>query len=181
LATRYEHTHIIAGSGHGKTQLLLHQIVTEDLPAVERGERSVIVIDSQGDMLRDLLRLAELSPARRSLSERLVYIDPTDIEYPPCLNLFDFGLDRLSGYAPVERERLLNKVLASALLCVDYSGLLFQNCLILKSPLVWLVGSRSSSATYHQNNRTGFISRMPAPVALRIVGGSGRMAASRIY
>jgi hypothetical protein len=37
-----------------------------------------------------------------------VYIDPTDIEYPPCLNLFDFGLDRLSGYAPVERQKLLN-------------------------------------------------------------------------
>jgi len=31
LEPRLEHTHIVAGSGHGKTQLLQHLIVTHDL------------------------------------------------------------------------------------------------------------------------------------------------------
>src|SRR3954452_22988370 len=31
LEPRLEHTHIVAGSGHGKTQLLQHMIITHDL------------------------------------------------------------------------------------------------------------------------------------------------------
>jgi hypothetical protein len=34
-----------------------------------------------------------------------VLIDPNDIEHPPCLNLFDFGLERLQSYSVLERER----------------------------------------------------------------------------
>jgi hypothetical protein len=37
-----------------------------------------------------------------------VLIDPEDIENPPCLNLFDFGLDRAKDYSPKERETLIN-------------------------------------------------------------------------
>jgi hypothetical protein len=48
LPIRFEHMHVIAGSGHGKTQLLQHLIATDDLPAVACGERSLIVLDSQG-------------------------------------------------------------------------------------------------------------------------------------
>ncbi|WP_202621661.1 hypothetical protein, partial [Mycobacterium tuberculosis] len=65
FASRFEHTHILGGSGHGK-----------------------------------------------SLADKLVLIDPNDIAYPPCLNLFDFGLDRLDRYSPVEREKLLNGAIA---------------------------------------------------------------------
>ena len=108
LPIRFEHMHVIAGSGHGKTQLLQHLIATDDLPAVARGERSLIVLDSQGDMLRNILHLEEFSPLRRNLSDRLIYIDPTDILHPPCLNLFDFGLDRLKGYSLLEEEKLIN-------------------------------------------------------------------------
>jgi hypothetical protein len=43
---------------------------------------------------------------------RIVLIDPNDIAYPPCLNLFDFGLDRLTRYDPVEREKLINGAIA---------------------------------------------------------------------
>ena len=46
------------------------------------------------------------------LSERLVLIDPTDIDNPPALNLFDFGLERLTRYSPMEREKLLNGAIA---------------------------------------------------------------------
>jgi hypothetical protein len=41
-----------------------------------------------------------------------VLIDPNDIEYPPCLNLFDFGLERAAKYSPVEREKLINGAIA---------------------------------------------------------------------
>jgi hypothetical protein len=113
LDTRLEHTHVVAGSGHGKTQLLQHMIITHDLAEVAKGHRSLIVMDSQGDLLGNILHLAEFSPRIfGGLSERLVYIDPTDILNPPCLNLFDFGLSRLKNYNPLEREELINGTLS---------------------------------------------------------------------
>jgi hypothetical protein len=112
LAARFEHTHILGGSGHGKTQLL-QGLLLHDLKRLSQGQGSVVVIDSQGDMIRTLLGLAELSPLRKGgLSERLVLIDPNDIEHPPCLNLFDFGLERLNRYGAVEREKLTNGAIA---------------------------------------------------------------------
>jgi Type IV secretion-system coupling protein DNA-binding domain len=108
LDVRFEHTYVIGGSGHGKTQLLQHLIATEDLPAVLRGERSLIVIDSQGDMLEKILRLAAFSPDRDELSERLIYLNPADVLHPPALNLFDFGRSRLNRYSPAEREKFVN-------------------------------------------------------------------------
>jgi hypothetical protein len=47
-----------------------------------------------------------------TLSERLVVIDPNDIDNPPALNLFDFGLERLTRYSALEREKLLNGAIA---------------------------------------------------------------------
>lgn len=101
---RFEHTHILGGSGHGKTQLLLH-LIHHDLTR-EDGP-GLIVIDSQGDLIRTLSRL-ELFEPRSALAGRLVLIDPTDIEYPFALSLFDVPRDRLAEYSPAERERLLN-------------------------------------------------------------------------
>src|ERR1700722_13677520 len=46
-----------------------------------------------------------------SLAERLVLIDPSDVEFPAALNLFDAHLDRLKTYRPVDRERVLNGVI----------------------------------------------------------------------
>jgi hypothetical protein len=109
---RFEHTHIIGGSGHGKTQLLQHMIL-DDLKKLTEGKGSIVVIDSQGDMIRTITHLAEFSPSHpQSLADRLVLIDPNDIEHPPCLNLFDFGLDRLGTHSPVEREKLINGAIA---------------------------------------------------------------------
>ena len=48
-------------------------------------------IDSQGDMIGKLRNLAIVA----DFAERVVIIDPTDIAYPPALNLFDFGLTEL--------------------------------------------------------------------------------------
>jgi hypothetical protein len=60
---RFEHTLITSGSGWGKTQLL-QQMILQDLPEVKRGYRSVVVMDSQGDMIRKITRLKELAPVK---------------------------------------------------------------------------------------------------------------------
>ena len=101
--TRFEHMHIVGGSGHGKTQLL-QQLILADLHKVREGKRSVIVIDSQGDLIRKIQNLAILE----EISDRVVIIDPREIATPPALNFFDLGLDRIAHYTPLEQEMLLN-------------------------------------------------------------------------
>ena len=103
-ATRFEHTHIVAGSGHGKTQTLQFMIA-RDLEEVATGEKSVVVIDSQGDLIRNILAARTVDP------DRIILIDPEDIAYPVCLNLFSVGQERLSGYEALERERLTNSII----------------------------------------------------------------------
>lgn len=107
--SRFEHHHIIAGSGHGKTQTLQY-LIASDIEAVRRGHRSVVVLDSQGDLINNISNLSVFAPGGE-LHDRVVVIDPTDVEFPVSLNLFDVGQDRLAGYAPLERERLTNSIL----------------------------------------------------------------------
>ncbi len=107
--TRFEHMHIVAGSGHGKTQTLQH-LILRDLEKVEKGDASIIVIDSQSDLINTIAGLQAFAPGE-PLADRLVIIDPTDIEWPVALNLFDAGLERLDQYAPLDRERLTNSIL----------------------------------------------------------------------
>ena len=106
---RFEHHHIVAGSGHGKTQTLQY-LVARDLEAMLEGDRSIIVLDSQGDLIRTVASLKVFAPGQ-PLHDRIVIIDPSDVEWPVSLNLFDVGMERLSGYAPLERERLTNSIL----------------------------------------------------------------------
>lgn len=101
---RFEHMHIVAGSGHGKTQTLQY-FIARDLEAVARGDKSVVVIDSQGDLINTILKAKTLPP------ERIVLIDPEDIQYPVSLNLFSVGQNRLESYDPLERERLTNSII----------------------------------------------------------------------
>jgi len=107
--TRFEHHHIVAGSGHGKTQTLQH-LILRDLEAVERGEASIVVIDSQSDLINNIAGLDIFAPGE-PLTDRLVLVDPTDIEWPVALNLFDVGLERLDQYSQLDRERLTNSIL----------------------------------------------------------------------
>jgi hypothetical protein len=109
LAARFEHHHIVAGSGHGKTQTLQF-LIAKDLEAVAAGKRSIVVIDSQGDLIGNISKLAEFAP-NGPLHDRVVIIDPTDVEWPVSLNLFDVGIERMQGYPPLERERLINSIL----------------------------------------------------------------------
>jgi len=102
---RFEHTHIVGGTGHGKTQLMQF-LIHHDIVRAQEDGRSIVVIDSQGDLINAISKLGYFSDP--ALAERFVLVDPNDIEHPVCLNMFDFNRDRLSGYAPVDREKILN-------------------------------------------------------------------------
>lgn len=103
---RFEHQWIVAGSGHGKTQTLQY-LIADDIPKVIAGEASIVVIDSQGDLIRNVAGLQVFA----AHPDRLCLIDPTDVEYPVALNLFDVGLDRINRYSLLDRERLINGIL----------------------------------------------------------------------
>lgn len=70
---RTEHMHIVAGSGQGKTQLI-QGLVLDDLD----NNCSIVVIDSQGDLVR---KLATVVP-----EDRMILVDPEHC--PPALNIF---------------------------------------------------------------------------------------------
>lgn len=109
-AARFEHAHILGGTGHGKTQLLQY-LIAHDLHVEEEDAPSVIVIDSQGDLIRTIVQLAIFDPgAAPGMAERLVLIDPNDIEYPTALNMFAVDQERIDGYELADRERVLNSV-----------------------------------------------------------------------
>jgi hypothetical protein len=101
--SRFEHMHILAGTGHGKTQTIQH-LLTADIDRVMRGEASIVVMDSQGDLIRTISNLKVFADH----PERLCLVDPHDIEHPVALNLFDMGMQRLETYSPLDKERLRN-------------------------------------------------------------------------
>ncbi|UWR13403.1 type IV secretory system conjugative DNA transfer family protein [Sulfitobacter mediterraneus] len=103
--SRFEHMHVIAGSGHGKTQTLQH-FIAKDIQDIARGQKSVVVIDSQGDLINNILK------ARLPLDQdQIVLIDPEDIHFPVSLNLFSVGQERLQSYGALEQERLTNSII----------------------------------------------------------------------
>ncbi|AYQ27629.1 MULTISPECIES: type IV secretory system conjugative DNA transfer family protein [unclassified Polaromonas] len=104
-AVRFEHTHILAGTGHGKTQTLQF-LIAGDIEVAVREKRSVVVVDSQGDLLQTLMHSEYF--ADPSLRERFIYIDPQDMERPVGLNLFDIDLSAGSIPSPQARETILN-------------------------------------------------------------------------
>ncbi len=110
---RFEHMHILAGTGHGKTQTLQHLIVS-DLQRPADQVPSMVILDSQGDMLNTIKRLSLFDPmikgsgaASVSLARRLLIVDPSDVHFAPALNLFDIQSDRLKDYNQRDREQVL--------------------------------------------------------------------------
>lgn len=106
-APRFEHMHVIAGTGHGKTQTL-QRFILEDM----RTDAGLVIIDSQEQMLGKIANLAT--------DKELILIDPTDIERPPSLNMFD--VSRLRGVPQAKREQFLNGLIE--LLEYVFAGLL---------------------------------------------------------
>lgn len=104
---RFEHMHILAGTGHGKTQTLQHLIVS-DLTRPKEQVPSMVILDSQGDMINTLKRLSLFDPNREgSLADRLLIVDPSDVAFAPALNLFDIQSDRVKDYNQRDREQVL--------------------------------------------------------------------------
>jgi hypothetical protein len=98
---RFEHCHILGGTGHGKTQLLQTLMLADfDDPA----RPAVVAIDSQGDMVRTLSHLARFDPA---LDDRLVILDPADTTWPLRLNMFDINRARIDQLSLGAREQIL--------------------------------------------------------------------------
>lgn len=118
-ADRFNHMHIVGGTGAGKTTLLenliLHDLTSSQPPAL-------VVIDSQGDLIRKIAHLAMFDPDGGRLRDRLVLISPKDIDHPPAVNIFDLKRARLAGYDEATREQ----VTAGVIQTFDYlfSGLL---------------------------------------------------------
>ena len=88
-------------------------MIYNDLLKAVEGKGSVVVIDSQGDLIRTISHLELFDPGRPgSLADKLVLIDPDDVEYPPALNLFDLEMGDLARYDAADREKLLNGTIA---------------------------------------------------------------------
>jgi hypothetical protein len=107
-SARYEHTMILGGTGHGKTQLM-QQLLLADLERAQVERRSIVVIDSQGDLIRKVSGLRLFGKHEdTSLFHKFCLIDPTDIDNPVALNMFAVNQDRLATYGKAEREKVLN-------------------------------------------------------------------------
>jgi hypothetical protein len=102
----FSHMHVVGGSGAGKTQwlstLILHHLNDPKRP-------SLVVVDSQGDLINKLSHL-------KAIQERLVLISPKDIHYPPAINIFDVGRNRIAQYDQATKEQ----VVAGAIQTLDY-------------------------------------------------------------
>ena len=108
-AIRSEHHWIVAGSGAGKTNALQY-FIARDLERAMRGECSIIVLDSQRQLIEKLASLKLFAPGQ-PLDGKLCLLDAADIEFPIAVNLFDMKLDRAASFSPLEREKLMNSAL----------------------------------------------------------------------
>ena len=121
VTARISHMHVIGGSGAGKTQFL-QSLILADLKGPD--PPAMVVVDSQGDLIDKLSRLALFDPGEGPgpLARRLVIITPKDIAHPPAINIFDVNQKRFDQYDPATREQ----VVAGVIQTFDYlfSGLL---------------------------------------------------------
>ena len=108
---RFEHSHILGGTGHGKTQFI-QKWITKDIDMALSERRSIVVIDSQGDLINKLARLDVFNPVNGQLRDKLVIIDPTDVQFPAAINMFAMDEARLASYGQTEREKVQNSAIA---------------------------------------------------------------------
>lgn len=106
---RTSHQWIVAGTGAGKTTALQY-FIAKDLERAARGECSIVILDSQRQLVEELWGLKLFAPGE-PLDGKLCILDASDIEFPIALNLFDMRLDRLAMLSPLDRERITNSAL----------------------------------------------------------------------
>jgi Type IV secretion-system coupling protein DNA-binding domain len=83
---RFEHTHILGGTGHGKTQLLQY-LIADDLRRALDQRLSLVVFDPDGALIRTISGTDSFGASH--LRDRAIFIDPSDVQHPVGLNLFD--------------------------------------------------------------------------------------------
>lgn len=112
FVTRFEHTHVLGGTGHGKTQFL-QSLILKDIHAALEDKGSIVVIDGQGDLIRKITSLAYFDPdAPNSLADKLVLIDANDVDHPVCINMFAQDEAKLASYDAADRERIFNATIS---------------------------------------------------------------------
>ena len=103
---RYSHMHVLGGTSAGKTTLLqnliLHDLQSDDPP-------SLVIVDSQGDLINKLSHLALFDPDTGPLANRFTLITPKDLSSPPTLNIFD--VKRLGSYDQAAKEQIVAGVI----------------------------------------------------------------------
>ncbi len=103
---RFEHTHIVGGTGHGKTQLLQY-LIMDDLHRALDSNLSLVVIDPDGTLIKTISQTDYFGPDL--LGDRAIFIDPTDVDHPVGLNLFD--VSHLEGADARTRETIENNTI----------------------------------------------------------------------
>jgi len=95
IQTRLRHLHLIGSTGTGKSTLM-HRLIMHD---IEQGI-GCCVIDPHGDLVDTILNAI---PQHRI--QDVVLIDPSDAQYPVCLNI-------LSAHSDLEKELLASDLVA---------------------------------------------------------------------
>ena len=110
MSARFQHQWIVAPPGTGKSTLLQF-LLARDFDLVANNEASVVVMESNRDLIKAVEGLKIFAPGE-ALDGKLLSIDAEDVEWPIALNLFDVGMDQMESYSPVDREALHNAVLS---------------------------------------------------------------------
>ena len=108
---RKQGTYVIGTTGTGKTTLLLNLICQDMQRQGPMGYEGLCVLDPHGDFTTDILRRV---PKHRW--DDVVLFDPTEIEYPLGLNLFDCNKDD-----PRERDLVVSTVIDTLYKLFEYS------------------------------------------------------------
>lgn len=105
ISIRKEHMLLMAPTGWGKTQTL-QRFIQDDLEAVARGERSIIVIESENQLAQQVARHPYFNPATPgNIADRLYYVNPEQNGATPQLSFFDIADKPFSAMTERERER----------------------------------------------------------------------------
>ncbi|WP_067737709.1 type IV secretory system conjugative DNA transfer family protein, partial [Novosphingobium naphthalenivorans] len=99
---RFNHWHVLAGSGQGKT-VLIENLIRYDLASSD--PPSIVLIDPHSDLVRKLVR------SDLGIEDRLILIDPRDTQFPVALNPFAVNRERFAHYDDATKEQVTAGVL----------------------------------------------------------------------
>lgn len=99
--SRFEHTWILGPQGSGKTQLMQY-LITEDI----KRDCAVMVIDSQGDLVKNVSSLADIQDRLILVEPGAVAINPFDFKGDHALELLTYVFSALGDTFTPKQETL---------------------------------------------------------------------------